>query len=80
MNKLIEFEDVVIAAAQKGLPHLITNYLYDVAGLFHSYYASEKIITDDNVYTGQRIAFIKAIQIVMNNAARLIGIILRDEM
>ncbi len=80
MNKLIEFEDVVVSSATRGLPHLIANYLYELAGLFHSYYSSEKIITEDEIYTQERISFIKAIQIVMNNAARLIGIILREEM
>ena len=66
MNKLIEFEDVVISAASKGLPHLIANYMYELAGLFHSYYALEKIVTDDEVYTRERLALIKAIKIIMN--------------
>ena len=80
LNKLIEFEDVVIDAASKGLPHLVANYLYDLASLFHSYYASEKIITEDVDYTKERIALINAIKIVMNNAAGMLGLILREEM
>ena len=80
MKKLLEFEDVVIAAASKKLPHLIANYIYELASLFHSYYSVEKIVTDDAVYTSERIAFLKAIKIVMNNAADMIGIILREEM
>lgn len=80
MKKLVEFEDIIIAAASKGLPHLIANYVYDLASLFHSYYSMEKIITDDSVYTRERIALLKAVKIVMNNASNLIGIILREEM
>ena len=80
MNKLLEFEDVVVSAARSRLPHLITNYLYELASLFHSYYGVEKIVTEDEVYTGERIALITAIKIVMNNAANMIGIILREEM
>lgn len=80
LNKLLEFEDVVIGAAEKGLPHLVANYMYELASLFHSYYASEKIVTDEDIYTSERLALIKAIKIVMNNAASLLGLILREEM
>ena len=37
LNKLLEFEDVIISAASKGLPHLVANYLFELAGLLHSY-------------------------------------------
>jgi len=80
LNKLIEFEDVVISAASKGLPHLVANYLYELATLFHSYYAVEKIVTEDVVYTNERLALISAIKVVMNNAANMLGLILREEM
>lgn len=80
LNKLIEFEDVVISAASKGLPHLVANYMYELASMFHSYYAVEKIVTDNEVYTKERIALISAIKVVMNNAASMLGLILREEM
>ncbi len=31
LNKLLEFEDVIISAASKGLPHLVANYLFELA-------------------------------------------------
>lgn len=80
LNKLLEFEDIIIASASKGLPHLVANYLYELASLFHSYYSVEKIVSDDEVYTKERIALIKAVKIVMNNAADMLGLILREEM
>lgn len=80
LNKLYEFEDIVISAGQKQLPHLIANYTYELASLFHSYYSKEKIITEDDVYTKERIAFLNAIKIVINNALELIGIIPREQM
>ena len=80
MNKLMSFEDVVISAATKQEPHLICNYVYDLATLFHSYYGSHKIITDDDEYTKERIALLKAIKIVINNSLNLIGVIPREEM
>jgi len=80
LNKLYEFEDIVISAGEKRLPHLIANYVHELASLFHTYYANEKIVTDNEIYTKERIMLIKAIKIVINNALDLIGIIPREEM
>ena len=80
LNKLISFEDVVTSASLKKEPHLIANYVYELATLFHSYYAKEKMITDDELATSERINLIVAIQIVIQNALDLLGIIPREEM
>lgn len=80
MNKLIRFEDTVISASIKQQPHIICNYVYDLASLFHSYYGSHKFITDDKEYTEERMLLLKAIKIVINNSLNLIGVIPREEM
>ena len=80
LNKLIAFEDVVISASLKKEPHIIANYVYDLASAFHSYYASNKMITDDELATSERMNLIIAIQIVIQNALNLLGIIPREEM
>ena len=80
MNKLIRFEDTVISAATKKQPHIICNYVYDLASLFHSYYGAAKFITEDKEYTEERMLLLKAIKIVINNSLNLIGIIPREEM
>lgn len=80
MNKLIRFEDTVISAATKKQPHIICNYVYELATLFHSYYGAYKFITDDQEYTEERILLLNAIKIVINNSLNLIGVIPREEM
>ena len=80
INKLMMFTDTVISASNKRAPHIICNYIYELATLFHSYYSSEKFVTDDKEYTRDRMVLIKAIKIVINNALNLIGIIPREEM
>ena len=80
LKKLCEFEDVVISAANKRTPHIIANYVYELATLFHSYYAKEKIITENKEETKEKTILIKAIKIVLNNALDLIGIIPREQM
>lgn len=80
MNKLLNFTDTVISASVKQQPHIICNYVYELATLFHSYYSSEKFITEDEEYTRERMALLKAIKIVINNSLNLIGIIPREQM
>ena len=80
LNKLFSFEDVVISASLNKAPHIIANYVYDLASAFHSYYASYKMITEDEIATSERMNLIIAIQIVINNALDLLGIIPREEM
>lgn len=80
MNKLIRFEDTIISASQKQQPHIICNYVYDLASLFHSYYGAYKFITEDKEYTEERMLLLKAIKIVINNSLNLIGVIPREEM
>ena len=80
MTKLLSFTDIVISAANKKEPHIICNYVYELASLFHTYYAKEKFITDDIIYTSERMVLLKAIKIVINNSLNLIGIIPRETM
>ena len=80
MNKLMQFTDIVITAAEKQQPHIICTYVYELATLFHSYYSTEKFITEDEIYTNERIILLSAIKIVINNSLNLIGIIPREKM
>ena len=80
MNKLLAFTDTIISASEKKAPHIIANYVYDLATLFHSYYGKEKFITEDKSYTEERMLLLEAIKIVINNALDLIGIIPREVM
>ncbi len=80
LSKLMEFEDIVISAAKKEAPHIIANYVYELATLFHSYYTKEQIITSDTTETEEKINLILSTQIVIQNALDLLGIIPREEM
>lgn len=74
LNKVYEFKNVVEMSAEKRMPHLITNYVYELATLFHSYYSHEKIVSDDTRYTSERINLIKTVKITIKNALNLIGV------
>ena len=80
LEKVYAFPEVVKNAATKELPHLITNYVYDLANTFHNYYSRIRIITEDEEITKERILLIKSVRQTIKNALDLIGVIPPDKM
>ena len=78
--KLNEFKDTVKLSALKRKPHIITNYVYDLASLFHTYYAHEKVLSDNVDSTREKVALIKAISIVIKNCLELLGVEAKERM
>ncbi|MGX5221116.1 MULTISPECIES: arginine--tRNA ligase [Pseudomonas] len=52
-GKLAQFGEVLNSVADKGTPHILCSYLYDVAGLFSSFYEHCPIITAESPETQQ---------------------------
>ena len=70
-----DFPIVVADAANKRRPHLICNYINDLATAFHSLYNAEKVINEENIEkTNEKLALIKALNITIQNALNLIGV------
>ncbi len=80
LEKLYEFPSVVKNAAEKKLPHLITNYVYDLASSFHLLYSKKRFITDNEDETMENLNFLSAIKITIKNALDLIGVIPPEKM
>ena len=78
LDKLQDFEIIVKKSCLKEYPQLICDYLLDLSNLFHEYYQKNKIITEDDKYTNERLNLLLSIKIVINNALDLIGIIPRE--
>ncbi len=47
-NKLLQFSEVLDAVAQKGLPNLLCNYLYELAGAFSTFYEHCPVLVADS--------------------------------
>ena len=80
LEKVYEFKEVVENAALKEEVHLITNYVYELASLFHIYYNTNKVICEDEVVTQERINVVKCVRQTIKNALDLIGVIPPEEM
>ena len=79
LEKIYEFENIVILSCLKQMPKLICDYVYDLSESFNDYYNSEEVINEDEVYTNERLNLLLAVKIVINNSLDLIGIIPREE-
>lgn len=80
LAKLYEFPNIVKLASQKYAPQIITNYVYELANCFHVFYNFEKVLTEDEKRTSERIHLIKATSIVIKNSLRLLSIETKDKM
>lgn len=74
------YPKVVVNAANKRLPHLICNYLYDLASLYHRYYNQEHVFSDKNNNINGKINIAFAIQKIIKDGLNSIGINAKDNM
>lgn len=74
------YPKVVVNAANKRLPHLICNYLYDLASLYHHYYNQEHVFNDKNTNVNGKINIAFAIQKIIKDGLNSIGINAKDNM
>lgn len=47
-SKLLQFDDVLHSVADKGLPNLLCSYLYELSGLFSSFYEHCPVLAADD--------------------------------
>ncbi len=75
-----KFEQTVIEAANKRLPHIVANYLYDLATLYHRYYNQEKVFVEDKQKVSNKLNLANSIKQVLVNGLDLLGIDAKEEM
>jgi arginyl-tRNA synthetase len=75
LKRLGEFPQVVADAAEKRMPHRMTQYAFDLASALHSFYNAEKVLNPENeALTKARIALMKAVRITIKNTLKLISV------
>ncbi|HCS28948.1 MAG TPA: arginine--tRNA ligase [Spongiibacteraceae bacterium] len=80
MKRLSAYPATVTAAATHREPHTIANYLRELAGEFHSYYNSFKMLDDDEGLRNARVALSVAVKQVIANGLDLLGVSAPEEM
>ncbi|TCS43200.1 arginine--tRNA ligase [Reinekea marinisedimentorum] len=74
ITQLRRFPDVVVSAADSLEPSMVATYLKDLAGLFHSYYNSNKMLVEEDDIRNARLALSKAVAQVIASGLHLLGV------
>ncbi|GLQ45089.1 arginine--tRNA ligase [Dyella lipolytica] len=80
LTELSRYPEIVEAAANNLEPHLIAQYLRELAGALHSYYHEHKWIVDDAELRNARITLAVATRQVIRNGLDLLGLSAPEKM
>ena len=74
LTELARYPEMVEAAAQNLEPHLIAQYLRDLANALHTYYHAHQFIVDDAALRDARLTLIVGARQVLANGLDLLGV------
>lgn len=77
---LWQYPELLLTASRGREPHLVTQFLRDLATEFHGYYNGTKILDEDIEVRTARLALIRATQQVLANGLQLLAISAPEEM
>lgn len=80
IRKLVDFPTEISDAAVSLEPHRIARYAHELAGLFHSFYNSHRVIVDDQELQNARLVLVKCVQVVVQRALHLLGLTAPESM
>ncbi|MHB8137508.1 MAG: arginine--tRNA ligase [Smithellaceae bacterium] len=74
IKMMARYSEMLEGAARTLEVHRITFYLNELAGVFHSYYNKNKVVTDDEALSAARLVLVDAVRIVLANALKILGV------
>ena len=74
IKKLLQYPMAFEGAVLSFEPHRITYYIQELAGMFHSYYNKHRVISDDKTLTNARLCLCKAVQVVLEEGLKILGV------
>ncbi|MFA4991845.1 MAG: arginine--tRNA ligase [Candidatus Omnitrophota bacterium] len=80
IKKLAQYPKAIINAGENLEPYTLLAYLQELAGAFHSYYNSHRIVTEDSLLTEARLSLAKAVKTVLSSGLGLLGVSAPEKM
>ena len=77
---LLQYPNVIKEAAEKRIPHRISQYVLNLASTLHGYYNDEKILSDNQNEMNEKLTLLNAVKIVLKNSLELLGVGVKEEM
>ena len=73
-NLISRYPEVIEAAAEVCEPHQLAYYLRELANALHSYYNAVQLLCEDELQRAARLCLLKAVQHVLRNGLKLLGV------
>jgi arginyl-tRNA synthetase len=80
IRKLVDFPVEISEAAVNLEPHRLARYAHELAGLFHSFYNSHRVMADDRELMKARVALVKCTQTVIRRSLELLRLTAPESM
>jgi len=80
LQRLLDYAEQIEGAARELAPHLLAFFLKDLAGGFHSYYNSTRLLVEDESLKLARLALATAVRQVLRNGLEILGVGAPDRM
>ena len=74
MARLAIFPQEVARAGNELAPHIMTNYLFDLAGDFHAFYNAHRVMCEDSEISSSRLQLVEAVRIVLSKGLGILGV------
>jgi len=74
LKRLDHYPEVVANAAGNSEPHVVANYLRELAGEFHAWYNAHKTLVEDAALRSGRLALSESVRQVIANGLDLLGV------
>lgn len=74
LKKMADLPSEVIIAARLMEPHRLARYVLDLAGLFHTFYNSQRVLVDDEGLRRARLSLVGAVKQIISNVLGILGV------
>ncbi|HKB82608.1 MAG TPA: arginine--tRNA ligase [Burkholderiales bacterium] len=80
LQKLLDYPEQIEGAARELSPHLLAFFLKELAGVFHSYYNSTRLLVEDDRVKLARLALAASVRQILRNGLEILGVSAPDRM
>ena len=74
LKKIAELPNEIEVAARLTEPHRLARYVLDLAGLFHSFYNSQRVLVDEEGLREARLGLVRSTKQVLANVLGILGV------
>jgi len=80
MRKIALYPEVLIICAKQLDPFALVRYLQELAGCFHKFYDSHRVLEDDRQLSAERLGLIDSARIILGSGLKLLGVSTPEKM